>query len=279
MLKRILLVLDVTTASAQAERLAIDLALRRAASVRGLVLIDPGSISPPEPIPVGGDAFKQQKDQALLNRAREDGAALAQRFDNECLKMKVASDTRIVTGPALDGVVEASALCDLIAVGVDAAFEAADAEQVSTLVTRLLHHGARPVLAVPGRQHASTRSRTLVAYDGSVAAMRTLQLFAGLQLNVDLEAVVATVHSDQAEANRLSEVATRYLQERGYRAHAHAIVSDDDVADEVLGLGHRIDAHTIVAGAYGQRGWREWLIGGTTQKLLEQSDFPLFLHH
>jgi len=39
------------------------------------------------------------------------------------------------------------------------------------------------------------------------------------------------------------------------------------------------DAGMIVAGAYGHRGWREWILGSTTERLLETAPIPLFVHH
>lgn len=276
MLKRILLVLDVTPASTLAQRLALELAGRHGASVLGVVLLDPDTITPAEPLPMGGDAVKHHKDRVLLGKARVDAAALSQEFADACCNAKVACESRIITGSAFDALVDASALCDLVALGVDTAFEAADAEDVSPLVRRLLHEGARPVLAAPKQSQDSSGASTLIAYDGSIAAMRTLQLFACLQINTDREAVVVTIQSDAAEALRLSSIGAQYLQERGYKASARQIVADGDVAGEILNLAAAVHAGTLVAGAYGDRSWREWLIGSTTHRLLEASTTPLF---
>ena len=245
----------------------------------GLVVVDPESISPPEAIPIGGDAFKHHKDQVLLDKAHGDAENLARQFADECRKAAVSADTRVVTDSDLGVVVDASMLSDLIVAGINVAFEAADAESVSSLVTHLLRDGARPMLAVPNSIGIGRGTRTLVAYDGSVAAMRTLQLFAGLQMNMARETIVVTAHDDTIEARRLSGDAAQYLQERGYTAHARQIEKTGNVADEIMTLASQVDAGTIVAGAFGQQSWRDWLIGGTTQRLLERSTVPLFLHH
>jgi nucleotide-binding universal stress UspA family protein len=40
-----------------------------------------------------------------------------------------------------------------------------------------------------------------------------------------------------------------------------------------------LEARMLVMGAYGHRGWRDFLFGSTTSHLLESASLPLFIHH
>lgn len=279
MLKRILLALDLTPASLRARRYALDLAARHGAAVLGLVIIDPEIVAPPELTPMGADFHKQHKDSVLLQKAQADAEAVAGQFSDDCRRMQVSGEAKIAVGPALQELVAASDLYDLIAAGVDTAFDAAAPETVGRVIAGLLRDNSRPVLAMPRHEESAFGQRTLVAYGGSVAAMRAVQIFCCSRINTKQETIVATVHSNAATAARLSERGAQYVREHGYNAQARAIVSDDDVTALLLGAAKDVQANIIVAGAYGHQGWRQWLMGTTTKRLLEQSSVPLFIHH
>lgn len=279
MLKRILLALDVTPASASAQNHALTLAANEGAAITGLVLVDPDLVSPAEPVPLGADAYKQHKDSMLLQKAVADAEAVSQRFRAECLARKVACEARVVQGKALAELVAASAQCDIIAIGVDASFEAAAPCNVSETVTRLLRDNSRPVLLTPPQSKSEGTAGTLIAYDGSIAAMRAVQLFALMQINAGLPAIVASVNCDNAVADGLCETAAAYLREHGYEARTEPLAAEGNIAESLLKAAERAHVSMIVAGAYGEQQWKEWLMGSTTRHLLEKTTIPLFIHH
>jgi nucleotide-binding universal stress UspA family protein len=46
-----------------------------------------------------------------------------------------------------------------------------------------------------------------------------------------------------------------------------------------MAIAEEFGARLIVMGAYGKRGWREFLLGSTTDRLLAHASRPLFIHH
>lgn len=50
-------------------------------------------------------------------------------------------------------------------------------------------------------------------------------------------------------------------------------------SDGLLAEAEKIAADLIVAGAYGHSRFREWILGGVTQELLDASPVPLLLAH
>ena len=51
------------------------------------------------------------------------------------------------------------------------------------------------------------------------------------------------------------------------------------VSDVILDQARRMSADLIVMGAYGHSRAREWVIGGTTVEMLDQSEFPMLMAH
>jgi nucleotide-binding universal stress UspA family protein len=272
MLRRLLLALDQSPAAREARSLTLALAQHHGATLVGLAIVDPDLVAPAEPTPMGGDAYKQHKDTVLIDRARAAAQALAQSLTDECRADHVEVETAVVLGPALASLIAKSAACDIVVIGGDGA-------PSNTLIAGLLRDNPRPLIVTPGTPATTPGTRTLFAYDGSVPAMRVLQLFAALRLRVEHEAVVVSAHADAKQAAALAETGAAFLRERDYKATTRPIASTADPEDTLIAAATDADAGLIVAGSYGHRGWREWLLGTTTEELLAKSPVPLFIHH
>lgn len=276
MLKSLLIALHDTPASLEAKKLALALARKHGAAVHGLAIVDPDIVSPPEPTPVGGDAYKQRKDAALVERAKAAAEELVRRFTNECRIASVRDDAQVIVGEAAASLVAASALHDVVLLGADCDFSGEPAD-LSPLIAGLLRNNPRPLLVSP--RQANADGPTLVAYDGSIPAMRALQLFCALGLRTEHEAIVVSVDDDLAKAATMAETGARFLSMRGYKTSTRPSPSDSDVTGALIDTARAAGAAMIVAGAYGHRGWREWLLGTTTERLLTASPSHLFIHH
>jgi nucleotide-binding universal stress UspA family protein len=274
MLKSLLLALDRTGGSDAAKAMALALAQKHGASVRGVAVVDAELIAPPEPTPVGGGAYKQHKDAVIIERVRAADALIAQAFGAECAAAGVDGKAEVVQGEALAMLNAASAAHDVVLIGNDATF---GAESATPLIGGLLRDNPRPLIVVP--TGLATDARTLIAYDGSTPTLRALQLFCALRLRVESEVVVACLNENGRVAAALAEAGASFLNARGYKATTRPIIGDGDPAPVLIDAAKDAGAGLIVAGAYGQRGWREWLLGSTTEHLLAASPVPLFIHH
>lgn len=275
MLKSILLALDGTLAALESRKLALALARKHGAAILGLRVVDPDVIAPAEPTPMGGDAYKQHKDAVLIERAKTAAAAFAQAFVGECRAAGGMADATVVVGGAAASLVVASAPHDVVMLGVDSDFSGS-AAQLSPLIVDLLRDNPRPLIASP--RNAAPEGKTIVAYDGSIPAMRAIQLFCAMQLRAENEAVVISIDPDHAKAAAQADVGAHFLRERGYKATALPLTADD-AAGAIVAAAKAAGAGMIVAGAYGHRGWRDWLLGTTTEHLLAASPAHVFVHH
>lgn len=180
-------------------------------------------------------------------------------------------------GDAIDAIVAASDIHDLIVMGRDATFHAEPHGKVSQIIERLLRQNPRPLVVVP--EGKETAGRILVAYDGSVPAMRALQMFCLLGIAGKSEVTIASIHAQRATAEELGRRAVQYLNAHAIGAQARVVETDAEPAGVLIELASELDARFIVMGAYGRRGWREYILGSTTDKLLGASNSPLFIHH
>jgi len=277
MLKQILLGLDDTPPSIRAKEVALSLAQMHKAGVTALTVVDPARIAPAEPVPMGGDSYKQHKDAILVGRTRDELIELTRRFAHECHAAQLNCDVAVREGDAIDALAAASEVHDLVILGRDAAFHAGPGGKVSDIVERLLRQSPRPLIVVP--EGTGGGDRILVAYDGSVAAMRALQMFCLLGIAGKSEVTVATVHAQRDVAEAISARAVHHLGSHGIAARARIVDTGRDPASALVDIAAEIDARLIVMGTFGQRGWREFLLGSTTDKLLSASASPLFIHH
>lgn len=274
MLKSLLLALEQTPGSIAAKALALEIARSQRARIEGIAVVDPELIAPPEPTPIGGDVYKQRKDAVLVERVRAADIELAQAFEAECAGSGINGKASVVQGSALATLNAASAAHDIVLMGGDATF---GAESVTPLVGGLLRDNPRPLIVAPRAPLAGLK--TLVAYDGSIPTLRALQLFCALGLRAQSEALVVCLNPNAKTAAALAETGAKFLNERGYKASTRPVIGEGDPAPVLIDAAQEVGAGLIVAGAYGHRGWREWLLGSTTEHLLRTSPVPLFIHH
>ena len=277
MLRSILLALDDTPASLGAKRLAISVAAECTAAITGLAVVDPTITAPPEATPVGGQAYKEHKDLVLVERAQSKAAELARDFLQDSQERELQCTTSVVVGDVLSSLIAAADVHDAILAGIDTAFDDTSSGRVSALVERLLRENPRPVIVCP--KEPQFGKRTLVAYDGSVPAMRAMQLFCCLGLRKDAETLVATIQDTETAAVSLVSRGVKFMRDHGFSASPLPLTAKESNAGLLVKAAMENDAGMIIAGAYGHRGWREWLLGSTTTRLLDASPVPVFIHH
>jgi nucleotide-binding universal stress UspA family protein len=276
MLKSILLALDLTDASGQAERLALDLAARHKARITGVSVIDVPYLTAPEPMPIGGAYFKFAKDAALLEQAHAESQARLAAFTEACRERGIEGEAVSYDADPYEALRGAADLHDLVVIGRDSTFHHHSREPVGRPVARLLKSSPRPLIVAP--PNAAQGEGVLLAYDGSIPSMRVLQLLALLGLCAGPLHVVS-VADEKKPAEDLARRAREFLVRHGCTAEAHGIGSDADPADLILAECQSRDVRLLAMGAFGHTGWRETIMGTCTRRLLEASAVPIFVSH
>jgi nucleotide-binding universal stress UspA family protein len=150
------------------------------------------------------------------------------------------------------------------------------------LFEAVLFEGGRAVYVVPsGRKPSDAIRRILVAWQDSRESARAVgeaMPFIEAATRTSVVLVDPDPGSD-GKGEPGADIAT-HLDRHGSRAELVAASSDGRAVSEViLDQARRMSADLIVMGAYGHSRAREWVLGGATLDMLEQSDFPILMAH
>ncbi|MBR0683544.1 universal stress protein [Roseomonas eburnea] len=275
MIRSILVALDDTKGARHARDLAIGLARRTGAALSAATVLDwPHVKDAHEPVPPGAVAFKERRDAARAQRAEEEADAAFAACTAAAGETPFAR-LRLTEAPEA-ALLAAGATHDLIVIGRDSTLGLEDnPDGLAPVIEALLHDGARPLLVVPA-EPAPGSGGVLVGYDGSIPAMRAIQLFALLRLAEDSPVKVLSVGETRAEAARLAGEAADYLRRHGMAAEPIALEGARPV-DALLAEATAMPARLLVMGAYEYSALRTLFTGSATRRLLHGAPCPVFV--
>lgn len=277
MLKRTLILLGQTASSVAARRYAFNLVQRTGTELAGLAGLDPSTIETPMLGGIGTSAYQAQLEQELKRQAEDAQQRLHEAFEQECRGRGLAFEWLAFEGDPLDAFQLASETRDLVVAGHDTGYGGDLDEPLSEVLAKLLLRTPRPMIVCPDALPEG--EEVLIAYDGSIAAMRALQMFVLLGLGADQRIVVAAVDRSEEAAARNCAAAASYLRVHGYQSDSRPLASGVEPSEAIRLMVADRKVGTLVMGAYGRRGFREALFGSTTDELVANPPCALFLYH
>lgn len=274
---RILLLLGETEASRVARLYGFRLAKTCAAGLAGLAGVDLAYIETPTVGGIGVSAAKSYLEKHLKQQAADARQRLHEVYEGECREHSVPFEWLSFDGNPIEALLKGVETCDLVVTGHDTAFRGNVHESLAETLAKLLALTPRPVIACGDEPAAG--EETLIGYDGSLPAMRAVQVFALLGLGKQRRVHLTAVEPDKELAERRLLGAAGYLREHGYAVETIPIASRLHPADvlRIEVADRRIG--TLAIGAYGRRGLREYLFGSTTSRLMENPPCALFAYH
>ena len=150
------------------------------------------------------------------------------------------------------------------------------------LFEAVLFESGRAIYVVPpGRKPAESIRRILVAWrDTRKPLVRWLRRCPYRKGNPDRRP--ARRRGDRHDGRKRApemDIA-RHLDRHGTKIEVHMPESGDRAVSEViLDQARRISADLVVMGGYGHSRAREWVLGGATLEVLENSEFPVLMAH
>lgn len=283
MLRRILIGLDNTPASAAALRLGVVWARRSGATLVGLAIVDEPGIRAIEPAwPVGGkpgtDPVYYMGYEPRLAALEEGAQQTLTQFAGRCEQEGVPHAEVKRTGAPHEQICEEAKSCDLILIGRGSQFRfiRGDDEAGETLKT-VLKESPRPVVVVPST--IPPEGPVVIAFDGSLQAVHALTAYRATGLGKSDAVHILSVATKATESAQHAEMARALLHEHGIEAVPHALVTTEPAAAVLLEQARQLHASLLVMGAYGQPAFHEFFLGSVTRKLLEDATLPLFLTH
>jgi nucleotide-binding universal stress UspA family protein len=278
MVKSILVGLDGSAYSQTAVELGLQWAKRCDALLVGIGVLDEVTIRGYEFLRLGLlHSDPRNWDAGLVADARRKVEQFLERFALRCAKEQVACKVLEDDGVPDEQIVLEAQRYDLILLGRKTYFHFETEEGFDDTVQKVLKHTPRPLVTVP--EVLSNSGPVLVAYDGSLEAARAVHAFQATGLGEGCDVHVLCVDTAFTEAARRADRAAEFLSFHGIQAKAVPVASAEQPAKVILDQVRKLDPRLLVLGAYGQRGWREFLFGSVTGSLLKTSPVPLFLYH
>lgn len=219
--------------------------------------------------PIGYDQFRAEAHQRL----RE--------FEQAAANYAFASvETRLVDDAAEHALALQSRYCDLVLL---ASGELTQSYPIlpGRLTGHVAIHATRPVLQVPTQVAPQMDGTILIGWNGSAEASRAvgaalplLRQAARVQIAVLNPEHAPGRHGDDpgADIARYLACHCEKVEVINERTNAHA-------GEALLELARSNGAGLIVAGAYGHSRFREWVLGGTTDRLIDQNHVAVLMTH
>ena len=145
----------------------------------------------------------------------------------------------------------------------------------------LLMQSGRPVLMTPAELEVLDASSIVVAWKDTRESRRALSDALPF-LKRAKQVLVASIceHRDESEAESNLQDVGDFLRRHGIKASTTVrALGGETVASALLKIAEMQDAGLVVAGGYGHSRFREWVLGGVTQKLLCDAPRAVLLSH
>ena len=274
-IKKIAVPLDPSKFAKAATIRACEIARAHDASLTGMTVLDsPGIRTHLQPTEPYMPMVIEEGIREFINDAQQQIAEIRQQFASTCDELKAEHIEPQFEGLPASVILDASALHDLIVIGLRTFFHFETTLKPGSSLTQLLKRTVTPVLAVPVEEPDRPFQRALITYDGSMNAARTLREFVAFAEPFDFEITVATAETDERMALWLLEEASGYLRAHGVEKFDSLHLNEPTIPEYILD-----EYDLIAAGIHSGRFFRDRLVGSLTTNMIERCDTALFLSH
>jgi nucleotide-binding universal stress UspA family protein len=222
-------------------------------------------------------AYSEINRDRVIEMRRKDLGEVRDAFVKRCEKAGIDYDLIESGGAVYAEVARAAMSHDLVVLGNDIRFGDIAAQSDFSSVGLLLKHVPRPVLVAPPKLPKGTD--VVVAFDGSAPSARALQMFVLLGLADGWTIRIVTVHKKRATGEAIARDAALYLDRHGVKNSAKVVEAGGVPTQIILDEVRRYETGILVMGAFGHRGWREVMLGSSTNALLGYAGVPIFVDH
>ncbi len=281
MLKSIVVALDGSNSSANAQDLAIEVGKRTGAELIGLGVLDVPWITAPRATPIGGGTFQAHRNEALLEQGRDTIRDRITSFHEKCGAAKVDCSAIGAEGDPVEQIDQEADRHDMIIIGRQTNFHGGEDHEIGETVEKLLKDTPRPLMIAPeDMASGADANKVVVAFDGSVTASRAMHMFVLLGLAEGREVHVVSIDEDPGKAQGLAERSVALFRSYGIKAEANGLAHNGSNSSAILGAVAGLNAGRLVMGALGHEGFlRRALMGSTTRELIHEANVPIFVHH
>ena len=258
-------------------KLAVDLASKTGSHLTGLALAyDPITPAYSMAAPIPTDFMVSAREQAV-----EDAKQAAAGFEEIARVAGLSVETRVsdvMVGDGFGGIIDNCKLCDLVVIGQDNPDQREPLREV--LTEAVMFQADVPTLLVPHAGPAEFKpDHAVIAWNGGTTAASAVRAAMPLLDNAKQVTVVVVEGGRKRTEIPGADLAT-------YLARHDLDVTVRTIARAPAGIGQTIldfaadeGADWIVMGAYGHSRLREFILGGTTARILKSMSLPVLMSH
>ncbi len=164
-----------------------------------------------------------------------------------------------------------SKYCDLVIVS-----SPHNGRLTATFETTVIKSG-KPALMFPREMTSFSTNNILIAWNNSPEASRALTEAIPLMKEAKKVQIITSKEYSPTEKNikKLQE----YLEIHDISTTYEIVKTTKTPGEALLKYAQKGNYDLIIAGAFGQKGLRELMLGGTTKYILENSNIPIFMAH
>ena len=276
MIKTILVGIDTSERSRNAQVFAFNLARRFGATLQGLHVVDIVSIEGSFFHDISGSLglepyldFSSRMREVLTERGR----TVLEEFRAAAERERLPAETIMDIGIVPNQLCERAKMADLVMIGHHGINERFSTGLLGSTAESVARKCPRPVLISP-RPFREIRQLAL-AYDGSERAARAMRAAAEFSVELKVPLAVVTVGLDPRLRERVLDEARTYLER--YPATTSFELLSGQAHEEIVRFLKRAEIDLLFIGAYGHSRIIEMVLGSTTEYVLRNSPCPVFL--
>ena len=271
-MKSILLHIDHDPAMAARLQVALDLARSTNGHITCLQAVSYEILAP-------GDIYGSAA-AAGIPVIRENAENLRAKLEKELGHEGVPWDWRFDYGTALQRLLTASPLADIVILGP--AKPGMGGGRPSSLVGDVVLNTPVPVLVVPADARSlDVGAPMLVAWNGSIESAHALRAAMPLLACSCLVTLASVIEPGERERFDIpSTEGAKYLGRYGIDCEMVELARDETpIADTLFAAAQMHECSLMVMGAYGRSRLAEQMFGGVTRRMLSEPKMPIMLAH
>ncbi|MGH7814165.1 MAG: universal stress protein [Candidatus Binataceae bacterium] len=276
MIKKILIGIDTSEHSRNAQAYAFHLARQFGASLVGLHIVDIVSIEGSFFHDISGSLglepyldFSSKMREVLTGRGREVLAEFAEAAKREGIPAETVLDMGIVPNQ----ICERAKGADLVIIGHRGVNERFSTGLLGSTAETVARKCPRPVFISP--KQFREINRPVLAYDGSERSARAMRAAAEFSSAIGKPLTVITVARDPKLGERTLAEARAYFEPYTPKAEFKLIAGHAN--EEIMKYLKENDSDLLFIGAYGHSRIIEMVLGSTTEYVLRNAPCPVFL--
>lgn len=280
-MKSILIPMGDTEHSNSALKVAIDLARKTDAVIRGIYVKDLRKIKQthmdalpyPTISPDLNQSIIEKELESVITEMDEEEDKVAQKFYEIMKDFDGEFELTVESGDVAEVVLRHEKAVDLIIMG--------KSREASNPKTPVLGRSSRAIIQKSYRSALvitkgyDPGNRILLAYGGSPTAGKALRETAVFAKLLSAKVYVICVMEDYENAEPQLNTVERYL--RPYGVKVERIWKKSNVVESIIETVKDKEINFLVMGAYGHNTWRELIFGNNTEKVIEKLNIPLLL--